>query len=708
MELEREPGLIRAVDEAKNTVRLAVPEFVEGEQTVSVRTALAAVDTGPPVPAESIAGVTTAIGFRSVFVKVIETDEMCRTNFSNGQRSLRLDDGEYLIRIDANVRAFVRFSGPAELVKTATDQKRLVFPEPTAVSIGFESEVESPTHEITVERSPAGAAAAVTHCSATTVNRSPDRTWPTQRNFPLAVTVGSDTEIPDEVRELRPETDCRLIVPPELQYVFVTAPLAQYLGAEVATEVGVEPRLDLAGETVRLGTLPRTEERVADILQRTFFLDCVARGAGPHGGDLSVGGVLDTLGLDARRLYEAPMAERVSTYLNADFESVRDQFPEWHLAMYVQPTMDHVETLPYLLHDLPLIRLPRSQELNKKDWLALSFEDGFEESPSDLLNRGVARVRREISNVDLVEPELTDAMAHGWMAEDVPIDVFKTMPEAYENRFDYLGREGCKLQVTAVVNERNLPLLLSEDEETRMKEEHETALEYYRERAEELPIDITVRENVTSHELRDIFESYNDFVHYIGHRDDRGLECSNGYFQMSSIAESNTQTFFLNACGSYPDGRELIKKGSVAGGITYEQVPDSAAAEVGITFARIMMRGFCIDRALRKASQQMMTPKDYAVVGDGTHVVTQTSDIVPPGFWLFEDDDEYQLIKRSDSPTLAGTEVKGGLDDQYHITGSGREYRLSKSELLEYLDRQDCPIVYDGELYWPNSISDSL
>ena len=709
MEVERGDQTVSAVDEAKNSIRLDVPGYSDGGNPPCVAAALAEADTGPPEPTATVRGVVESIGFRSVFVKVIETETDWRASFSSGQESLSLPEGQYLLRIDGNVRTFVRFSGTGRLRQIDTNRKRLEFAEPTAVSVGFESRIEYPKHTVTVERSVAGAARAVSLCSATTINTSPDRTWPTQRNLPPLVEFGETTQVPDAVGRLQPETNVRLVVPDDLRYVFVVAPLAQYLGATVEAEPDASPRLSLAGYTVELPELPTLQDRVGALLQRVFYLDCVARGAGPHGGELSVSDVLDDLALDAERLYETPMAERVQAYLDADFQSVRHRFPTWHLAMYVQPSLEYVPTLPHLLDKLPLVRLPQSDDMTKKEWLDQSFEGGFKNSPNDILERGGAtRVSREISNVELVEPELTEAMSHGWMADDVPIDVFKTFPEAYENRFKYLDRDESELQVTAIVNERDLPLVLSEEDDLEMQTEHETALAHYRQRAEELPMDIAVYENVTCSELARIFESNNDFVHYIGHRDESGLECSNGYFDISTISESNTQTFFINACGSYPVGRELVRKGSVAGGITYEQVADSSAAKVGTTFARLVMGGFSIDRGLRTASRQLMTPTDYAVVGDGTHVVTQSDALVPPSVWLFEKNGEYRLIKQDKGPNMPGMRVRGHHDEDYYLSGVGREYVLSEAELLEYLEYQDSPIIFNNGIYWSDEIIEKL
>ncbi|MFB6194114.1 MAG: hypothetical protein ABEI75_03520, partial [Halobaculum sp.] len=689
---------------AKNSVRLDVPGFGgRVPDAPSVSAALSAVETGPSEPAAATTGRTGQLGFRSVFVVATEIGTGRQRRFDSRSPPVELGAGEFLVRIDANIRVFVRFSGPARLHQNGSDRSALSFDEAKPVSIGFESRVELPDHTVTVAPTPAGAAAAVTASAATISNTSPDRTWPTQRDHPPTVELGDTTHVPDALRERRPDTGIQVTVPPQFDYVFTVGPLARYLGARVVTAAGSDPHVSVDGTRVPLGRLPETESRTADLLQRVFYLDCVARGAGPHGEELAVADVFDTLGLDADSLYTARMAERVCEYLDAPFERVRDRFPDWHLAMYVDPSADHLPSLPYLLDDLPLVCLPRYRDLDKKDWLRLTVGDGFE-PPQEQLTDGGYRVRREISNVNLVEPELRAATSHGWMAQKVPIDVFKTFPEAYENRFDYLDGDESALQVTAVVNDRNAPLLLADDGEEAMRDEHAAAITHYRDRSEELPMDVTVRENVTTAELARIFESRNDLVHYIGHRDDRGLECANGYFSADTLDTSNTQTFFLNACGSYPEGKALVRKGSVGGGITYERVGNEDAATVGVTFARMLMEGFCIDRAVAVSSRQLLTPKDYAVVGDGTHVVAQSDSIVPPMMWLSDDGDEYELVINHGGPRMPGLETRGTFDECAHLSGQFRVHSLSHDRLVEYLDIPDNPIVYDGELFWPEEL----
>jgi hypothetical protein len=578
----------------------------------------------------------------------------------------------------------------------------LAFSEQTPVAIAFESQVDVVEATVTVPETVEGVATALTALSSANEVTSPDRTWPTLRNEPPRIEFGDRTDLPETVTEDLPDTGIELVVPPELAYLFTAASLIHYLGADTRVEAGAEPALHAGDRVEPLGELPTFQRRTADLLTRCFYLDCVARSAGPHGERLTVADTFDELGLDPERLYEASLAERLRTYLDAEFDAVRDRFPEWHLSMYVAPTFEHVPTLSHLLQKVPHFFLPESHDLTEEEWLELSSNDTFARNPPEAEPRpdGLRRVTREVSNVDLVQPELGPGREHGWLADDVPIEVFKTFPEAYENRRKYLDREGSGLTVAAVLNN------------VKMREEHDQAIEHYELRADELNIDITIRENISVAELARTFEAGHDLVHFIGHREPEGLECADGYLSTESLSESNARTFFLNACGSYPEGEALIRKGSIAGGVTFESVLDSEAARVGTTFARLMVLGFSVKRGLDYARRQLLMPKDYAVVGDGSHVVAQSDALVPPKRWLFRVDDEtFRMATENLEVWAHGGYYQSTLmedPDRRYLIGRERVHTVSWSKLEEYLTIAQSPIVFEERLWWPEELRQRL
>jgi hypothetical protein len=265
------------------------------------------------------------------------------------------------------------------------------------------------------------------------------------------------------------------------------------------------------------------------------------------------------------------------------------------------------------------------------------------------------------------------------------------------------------MSVVAVVVDRDMPLLtVDSTDDAAMRDEHTAAVDHYRDRAPHLNAEVQIEENVSTAELARIFEAGHDLVHYIGHRDDDGLECADGALSTTSISESNARTFFLNACGSYPEGERLVKKGSVAGGVTFERVADNEAAEVGTAFARMMMYGFSMERAVDKARKQLPTPKDYAVVGDGTYVLTQSDALAPPDIWVSDSGVGYQVYIQHLSSELTGAEVMAEYDTQYTLIGDRRSFKLTSEELIEYTNLIDSPVVFEEDLYYPEELRELI
>lgn len=707
----------RVTDPAKNTVRVQATGWETDVAATAIAPALARHDMGPDEPETTLTGRASRLKFPPVYAVTTPVGEVDHSDFGGNADELTLPPDDYLIRIEASVRVFLRVEAGITLRRRDAQALRIEFSEPTTVSFAFGSHVDLPSDEIVVPETPDGVATALTALSAANETTSPDRTWPTLRNRPPAVRFGEATRLPECVLGAGETTDIEAILPPDLGTLLPMASLVHYLGASVTVVPDADPHLDIGGREERLGTGSTLTETASDILRRCFYLDCVARTAGPHGGPLSVGGVFDTLELDADRLYDASLAERARTYLDCDFDRVRESFPEWHLSMYVEPTYEHVEVLPHVVDTLPFFFHPTSETLTKKKWLALGLTgSGYETfqlrggDPKDHATPG--KIGREVSNVNLVNPDLGPGRNHGWLADGVPIDAFKSLPEAYENRDSYLDESDSELSVTLVINDTKMDRrLLGDEERPGMDEERDATVEHYERRAEDLNIDLTVREGVRDLELARIFESENDLVHYVGHHTEDGLECVSRTLSADQIDQSRTETFFLNACGSYPFGEQLVRKGSVAGGVTFESVPDESAFRVGSTFAGLLTLGHYFGRALSVASQQSFASKDYAIVGDGAHKVMQSDTLIPPEIRVLSNQDgEFEVVRKHNSPMLLGAEVtsQAGDGEKRYLNGETILDTFDLDGTIEYLNACDSPIIFGDELYWPEELVDYL
>jgi len=618
---------------------------------------------------------------------------------------VRLPDDDYLVNVNGGIKTFVRFRGVATMRKTPDyDAFVLSFPERTPVTFGFRSRLRGPDRAFTVPGTPEGVATALSLFSTAHETTDPNRSYHALRGHPPLVRLGEEYAIPDDLRRDVPETGIHLELPASFEHLFVAAPFAYYLGADVTVSDRETPllRAPSVGLEREFRPLPEFQHDAADLLRRSFQLDCLVRNAGPNSTDLAETPLLGEIGVDAARTYAQSPAGRLATYLDAPFETIADDLPEWHLSMYVDPTLEHVETLPSLLDNLALVYLPETSELAGKELMKRSLDDFYRgsgrRSPSSgscgrSCGPGLTR------SIDAVKPRLQHGRIHGWLADGTPIDVFKTTAAAYRNRLDYLERETTETRVTVVLNDEG------------MDEEHSAVAAIYDDRSRDLPIDVTVREHLTRAELAEVFETPTDVVHYIGHCEVDGLRCTDGNLSIADIEESNVQTFFLNACGSYEEGLELVRKGSVAGAVTFKKVFNKQAAKVGTAFARLLINGFSIERAMRLSRRRIMMGKDYAVVGDGTHVLTQCDNYLPSSATLETlGDDRFSL-----SIEMFSARKNGGYYQPYiadndlsYLYGTESTFDLDRDALDSYLERAKMPVIYEGDLYWSQELVGKL
>ncbi|MFC4553317.1 MULTISPECIES: hypothetical protein [Halorussus] len=666
-------------------------------------------DIDRPVDA-TVSGFVSELRLPAAVVRVLGLESGEEYQHGGDTTPLELPDDDYLLDVSLNIKTYLRFSGRATVWKSDDfNDLYLRFPEPTLLTFGFRSHHEEPVDTITVAPTPSGVAEAVTHLPSSHKVSGPERSYPNLRGHPPKVELGERTEIPERVRRERFETGIELVVPDDLRYVFVAAPLAYYLQARLRVADRGAPVLRAPeGDVDRaFAPLPCFQHEVADLLRRVFFLDCLVRNAGEYSWELAELPLLDRLDVDAESTYRASPAERLATYLDAAYERIDDDLPEWHLSMYVDPVPGNATMLPYFLDSLSLVYLPESSDLEKNELLNRSIDDfyrakrpapdaGTPETATAEVARGSSG---PVKSVDRRDPVLHEGRVHGWLAEGVPIDVFKVVPEAYENRFKYLDQTGGDIDVTVILN----------DEE--MADEHEEVANIYRERAKDLPIDVTVHEYLRKDELADVLESRHDFVHYIGHCEADGLRCSNGHLPVSDIEESNVQTFFLNACGSYYEGRDLVRRGSVAGAVTFTKVLNKQAVKVGVAFARLLINGYSIAHALHLARRRIMTGKDYAVVGDGSRQLTQCDNRFPVFATLERIDGRQFTVSLRNLPLSSPGgcfQIYDDRHDELYLNGATTESVFSQEELLTFLERAKMPLVYDGTFYWSDELREKL
>ncbi|MEF8757545.1 MAG: hypothetical protein V5A33_04845 [Halobacteriales archaeon] len=677
--LEATDSGIRARDHANVEVSVEAREWVVTDEEATLSRPTDAV----------VAGAAGELRLPPGFVLVEDRDVDRTFELGNDTGPLELSSGRYLLDLGASLKTYVAFSGPATVEKTGDFEHLIVrFPGRRSVTLGFRSRHEQPADAITVEPTPAGIATALSHLHSAMKTTGPERSFPTLRGHPPRVEVGETTTVPEAIETGTDHTGIEVVAPPSVDHLYVLAPLSYYLQASVTVGDVEAPRLraPAAGLDRRLPDLPELQAETAGLLRHVLYLDTLVRNVGPHGTELAELSVLETLPLSPERAYEADPPRRLATYLDVSREALSDHVPEWHLSMYVEPDPERVRSLPFLLDRMSLVFLPETTDLTGKELLEQSLDDFY-------------RFGNSVADVDVVNPMLQDGRIHGWLADGIPIDVFKAVHAGFENRLDYLEDGGDGMDVAVVLN----------DEE--MDSEHGEVARIYRERAADLPMSVTVHRFLDRDELAAVFEADNDFVHFIGHCEQAGLRCPDGTLAVADVEESNTQTFFLNACGSYHEGMELLRKGSVAGAVTFREVLDEQAGKVGTAFARLLVEGFSFARAMQLARRRIMTGKNYAIVGDGTHRLTQSRSLNPFVFHLRGGPDRYELSVDSYSTWSVGGAYYVNLDADgpgLRLAGNQATFELMPAELVEFLERTSEPVIHDGDLRWSTEVAADL
>lgn len=646
----------------------------------------------------AVAGYATRLELPTSSIRIGRFPEGALQSIEGKTQTLTLPRDQYCLRADTDPAVRVQFSATATVRTSESGRTTVQFDDREAVRIGLEGLESVP--EVTVPPAPEGLAKALSVASTVHRTATADRSLPRMRNHPPLIELDDATSVPDAVQREHTGTEMTFVLPDRFEYLFPAAPLAFYLGVDVQTAADVTPRLEGPDFERSFDRQPAFDSEVGQLLRRVVLLDCLVRTAGPHGKTIPESSYLHTLDLDPDRLYDASPATRVATYLSAPFEEVSSHLPKWHLSMSVDPDQEYVTTVPFHLDALANVVLARSSPMTREELLSSSMDD--------FLRRPFG----ETVSVERVSPTLGPGRTHGWLGEDVPIDAFTALRHAYDNRADYSLTPGDSISVTTILNDPN------------MEQEQADAIDICEQRHTGTGIDVSVnvRENLTCDQLARAFEDETDFVHYVGHCETDGLLCADGTLSIESLSESNAKLFFLNACGSYYEGVDLIRKGSLAGAVTFNVVLNELATRVGTTFVRLLLYGFPIQSALDLASHQISSSANYAVVGDGTRTLAPCPTPVPITLELERlATDQFELTTNSASLETAGhwhaPLLDGGRDQSRYLNreqnvqqlvGAEETFVGTRRELKGKLGDVLAPVVYDGAVHWSEHLAERL
>ena len=645
-----------------------------------------------------------------------------------------MPDGIYHVGINpAPTKLYLTFESGFS-VSTTDRTTRIDLDTPGTVGLGFRSLHQTPAGTITTPTDPESLMDAVSLLGSALQTTSPERSFPTLRGHPPLIEPAEEFRVPERVEPV--ESGVRIVVPPEYRYLYPVVSLAYYFAADVVP--GDAPRIEGDGWTYPLE--PGFEERTARVLRQSFHMDCLARTEGFYPVDLHERETTD-LDLDWKRLYNLPLAERLGEYLEVPFEDIKPELPQWTLTTDVRPDPENVEMLPFVAGELSIVRSPETvTPVDDDGGVGVGFFGGADRSPSAATRRevpvgGVApdggalgdaefvrggasagaestadtsagttrgadasAERGAVSaQTEFVRPEPVDTVEHAWVGDGVPLDANKATLDAYHRRLEAGRVEQSRISVLVVCNDEQ------------MREEGNVA-DLYGLR-DMVQFDIEVRHDLTRTEMRETLESDVDFLHYIGHVDDRGMQCADSYLDLTDEdLEIGVSAFLLNACQSYQQGEALVHRGSRGGIVTLSDVANSPATTLGRIIARLMNSGFNLRTALHVAKRELITGHQYIVVGDGGTTICQSRSGIAPVVQLAKSDDglySMEIDSYPNGPYGVGTMTTPNVDtinSSYYVPSHIHMDSASKESINQFVELETLPIFLEEKLTWSDRV----
>lgn len=676
---EATDGGVEVVDRIENvTFRVATPERSRLREAAPERF------RGPVDAAVSLEAASLRFPARlSAFARDPETGETL-FDYPAG-RGGAVDAGSYELELSsAPVKLYARvWDSPVE-VTFSERGTTLSFGGETRVALGARSRHEHPAATVTTTADPEDVMAAVSTLGSALKTTSPERSFPTLRGYPPLVKLGDGLDVSGVDR---PDVDARLLVPRSLGAVYSVAPLAYYLGAAVAPADGGAARLVAGGvdhELAPASAGPRAVAREANaILRHAFALDCLVRTEGLYRVPLAERRAVEAAmaaDLDWRSLYDLPLGPRVAAYLDVP-RSVTEDVLRWFLDADVAADPEHVELLPHLVYRLATVRspLPDAATRSATSTPPPELEEFLRSGPG-----GAPPVERD----GLADPVDTDAMAHAWVGQRFPLRSAHPTVGAYDRALARAEPDETRISIQVVCNDPE------------MREETGDLYGF----RELLSFSIDVHHDLTRAETRAALRSDSDFLHFVGHVGEDGIQCADGYLDLESFDDAGVEAFVLNGCASYRQGMELVRAGAIGGVVTTGSVGNSFATAAGRSLAGLLDGGFNLYGAVDVVRDHVGIGARYAIVGSGDVTLSQRGGVPTLVTFHGRDGDEYGV-----EPVMYPTDRMGFGSFGYHTfaddrprlaSGSYGTFTVDRERVASFLEREREPLVLGGELRW--------
>lgn len=612
----------------------------------------------------------------------------------NANRTFR--DGRFILFVSGPIKLYIEVDGSVTV--TGSDETQLSFARETSVRIGARSSHERPAGVVTTTTDPEDLMAAVSTFGSGLKATSPERSWPSMRGHPPSIDVGDSLDVPPGLHS--PDTGVWIEVPRTLRHVYVVSPLAYYLGATVVP--GSEPRIVTdEGFSTPLEGPDGFETAAERALKQVLFLECLARDEGIYELPLTerkaVESALDT---DFGRLYGLSPATRLRSMLSVPYRRIAEHVPNWELCTYVDPDPDWIPVVPHLVDDLAVIKttdslhvesMPESAAaeavLETQTAAATTFFRGSDGGGTATAGDGGA-----VSVPD------GSFLEQSWAGSGCPVGASKTVMDAYQNQLEREPTDG-PIQVAVVCNDQ------------RMRDEVAGIDNYGVEGTHvDFEFDVTVYDDLSTGALATLLEHQEiDFFHYIGHAEPAGIECRDGLLDIGSLGSVALDSFLLNACDSYEQGKALIKNGAVGGFVTINEVPNDLAFEVGRFLARLLNAGFTLRSSINIVRDEYLLGDRYIIVGDGGASVSAHYRIGTPAYKVQRDGDEVlvDILLYGSHEGRIGSVARPHIDSaDYQLIGNrSQSYRMEKDEVVELFDDVNLPIHIFGGWQWSHDVS---
>ena len=573
---------------------------------------------------------------------------------------LRYDNGPSLIEISTPIKVYVVTDG-ACTIRGHHHRLSIEFDGIESIAIGARVPREAPRQTMSTTMALEDLCTAISTFGSAMQSFGPERSYPSLRGHPPLLEVADSIQIPDGLSI--PDTGIVFELPADRLDALLASPLCYYLGAQL--RIGEESRILVNGEPYWVFNPTESfGEQCSALLDRILFLDCMARYTWEYNIDLAERDrLLARSNVDLQSLSTQPYEDRLFAYLDIQLECYEDIIPNWRRSAYLIPTERAVQSLPYLVFDLFALR---------------------EHTPT---NR---RLTRDAES-GLKQQQLSSCQSWQTVGAHVPVGFNRAYPAAFEHRY----------QRNAVRDAIKIVVICNDD---MMADELASADDIYRRRDDPFVI-VESHEKLTCSELETVLQQSADYLHFIGHIDGRGFECTDGWFDAATLDAAGVEVCFLNACSSMPQAIALIEAGVCGAIATETRVLNSVAVRMGEQLSDVLIHGFPIGVGLQLVRPHRGAGHQYTVIGDPTVAISQNDSGIPYTCTieqLTEDTFEFGMYSALSSLVRAGSACCFRINDQdrYYLIPTNESVTVDHETLESYLTLERFPVMTDQTLHW--------